>query len=276
MSRASAPWLIAAAVEQEIEGIREAVGGQREPAGTNASVWSGNWKENPLLLVRTGVGPSQVRESLGPFLSDRPVKGILSIGYAGGLQEAYKFGDVHIPDEVQSLPPLPEGRFRPDPELRGALLQAASSGPWRVHRGRMLTVDRVIFSSDEKRRLGSAYDAGSVEMESAVVAELAQSESVPFAVVRVVLDEASFSLPDMLTVFRWWRRKQFAKLVSYVVAHPSKLLELLKLHRRSRRASRDLTHLFRGFLLDGMFRDGQEEDDKGVVHGSHRIAGTED
>jgi hypothetical protein len=120
----------------------------------------------------------------------------------------------------------------------------------------MLTVDRVIFASEEKRRLGSEYAAGSVEMESTVVAELAESRSVPFAVVRVILDEASFSLPDTLTVLRWWRKKQFGKLIPYVAAHPGRLLELLKLLRRSRRASRDLTHLFRGYLLDRLVGNG--------------------
>jgi hypothetical protein len=128
----------------------------------------------------------------------------------------------------------------------------------------MITVDRVIFSSDEKRRLGVEYDADSVEMESTIIAELAERRSVPFVVARVVLDEASFSLPNVLQVFRWWRKKEFGKLIPHVVAHPSKFLALWRLARRSRRASRDLTNLFRGYLLDSMFLHGQGQQEKGI------------
>jgi hypothetical protein len=98
--------------------------------------------------------------------------------------------------------------------------------------------------------LGLEYDADSVEMESAIVAELAEQASVPFVVVRVVLDEASFSLPDIMPVFRWYRKKQFGKLLPYVVLHPHKLVELLTLLRRSRMATRALNHLFLPHLLD--------------------------
>jgi hypothetical protein len=93
-------------------------------------------------------------------------------------------------------------------------------------------------------------------MESAVIAELAEKASVPFVVVRVVLDEASFSLPDVLKVFRWVRKKQFGKLIPHVAMHPHKLVELLRLLQRSRRASRSLNQLFLTHLLDGLVEVG--------------------
>ncbi len=120
----------------------------------------------------------------------------------------------------------------------------------------MITTDRVIVSSAEKHRFGLEYEADSVEMESTVIAELAEKASVPFVVVRVVLDEASFSLPDMLKVFRWYRRKQFGKLIPYVASHPHELMELLRLLQRSRKATRALNHLFLAHLLDGLVEIG--------------------
>jgi len=121
----------------------------------------------------------------------------------------------------------------------------------------MITTDHVIVSSADKHALGLEYQADSVEMESAVIAELAEQASVPFVVVRVVLDEASFSLPDILQVFRWYRRKQFGKFVPYVALHPRKLVELLRLLRRSRKATQALNHLFLAHLLDGLAEMGR-------------------
>jgi len=255
MSQGKAQWLIAAAVEQEIQGIRELVHGQPELSARKGNAWSGEWRGDPLLLVRTGVGPEKAREELAPFLGGHPCRGIVSTGYAGGLREGYKLGDILVPTEVRSTPPLPAVRFRPDPRLRDAVLEAARSGPWQVHTSPMITTNRVISSSDEKGRLGREYDAGSVEMESAVIAELAANRSVPFVAVRVVLDEASFSLPEHLEALRWWRRRQFGKLVRFVAFHPGPFLELLRLRQRSRKASERLTHLFRAYLLDILQED---------------------
>lgn len=252
MTGVKARWLIAAAVEPEIRGIRAGVHGRRPEAPEGGNVWEGQWRGEPLHLLRTGVGPKKAREGVSAFLARHPCRGIVSTGYAGGLQDSYKLGDFVLPAEVMSIPPMPEARFRPDPELRDRVLRAARPGPWAIHTGRMITSDRVIFSSEEKRRLGLEYDAGSVEMESAVIAELAERASVPFVVVRVVLDEASFSLPDLLEVLRWWRRKELSKLIPFVALHPKRLLELMRLLERSRRASRCLTELFLAYLLNGL------------------------
>ncbi len=249
-------WLIAAAVEQEIAGIRAGVRARRTGSGQNNNAWAGDWRGEPLLLVRTDVGPKRAKKGLAPFLSGHPYRGIVSTGYAGGLREKCRLGDILVPDEVQSVPPLPEVRFRPDATLREQVLQRIRRGPWQIHTGRMITTDHVILSSVEKHALGLEYEADSVEMESTVIAELAEQASVPFVAVRVVLDEASFSLPDILQVFRWYRKKQFGKLLPYVAFHPYKLVELLRLLRRSRKATQALNHLFLAHLLDGLAEIG--------------------
>lgn len=256
MGSASPSWLIAAAVEQEIQGLRAGVQARRPAATHHENAWEGSWKGSPLLLVRTGVGPEKSRKGLAPFLGGDPYRGIISTGYAGGLRDECKLGDILVPEEVRSVPPLPEVCFRPDPDLRARVLEGARTGPWRIHTGRMITTDHVVFSSEEKLRLGRTYDAASVEMESAVIAELAGRASLPFVIIRVVLDEASFSLPDMMKVFRWYRKKRFGKLIPYVALHPGKLLDLLRLLRRSRRASRALNNLFLAHVLDGLVEVG--------------------
>jgi adenosylhomocysteine nucleosidase len=246
------PWLIAAAVEQEIEGIRAGVPAQRTVSAGHNQAWAGEWRGEPLLLVRTGIGPQRAREGLAPFLAGRDCRGIVSTGYAGGLRVECRLGDILIPEEVQTVPPLPEARFRPDPVVRERILERVRTGPWRIHTDRMITSERAILSNDEKHQKGLEYDAASVEMESAVIAELAKEASVPFVVVRVVLDEASFSLPDLRSVFRLYRRRQFGRLVPYVATHPHELVGLLRLLHRCRRASRSLDRFFLTHLLDGL------------------------
>ncbi len=251
------PWLIAAAVEQEIRGIRAGIGARPTGSESHNHAWAGEWRGEPVLLVRTGVGPQRARERLAPFLTGKGCRGVVSTGYAGGLRDEYRLCDMVVPEEVRSVPPLPPASFRPDPDLRRRILERVRPGPWGIHTDRMITADRVIVSSAEKRKIGLEFDAGSVEMESTVIAELADRASVPFVVVRVVLDEVSFSLPDVMNILQWHRKKQFGKLIPYGVTHPCKVMELLKLLQRSRRASGSLNRLFLTHLLDGLVRRAQ-------------------
>jgi nucleoside phosphorylase len=257
MRRENPGWLIAAAVEQEIAGIRAGVQARRTELDGHRNAWEGEWKGEPLLIVRTDVGPAKAREGLTPYLRGHPYLGIVSTGYAGGLREECRLGDILVPREVRSVPPLPEVRLRPDPALREQVLQRIRQGPWRIHTGPMITSDRVVASSTAKRALGLKYDADSVEMESAVIADLASQASIPFVVVRVVLDEVSFSLPDISQVFRLYRKKRFGRLIPHVLLHPRELAGLLTLLRRSRKASRGLDRLFLRHLLDGLAQIGR-------------------
>ncbi len=250
MSAATPPLLIAAAVEQEIQGLRKALDAQRPLSPLHANALQGRWRDSTAILVRTGVGPKRARERLTPLLREVPCRGIVSTGYAGGLRHECKLGDILVPEAIQSIPPLAEGCFRPDPDLRERVLEGAGRGPWRVHTGRMITTDHVVFAREEKQKLGDTYDAAGVEMESAVIAEIADEAAVPFVVVRVVLDEASFTLPDMMEVFRWYRKKEYGKLIPFVVSRPRKLAELLGLLLRSRKATKTLNGLFVDSLLD--------------------------
>jgi adenosylhomocysteine nucleosidase len=202
------------------------------------------------------VGPERVRKVLSPFLTQDGCRGIVSTGYAGALKKEYKLGDILVPTEVQSVPPLREFRFQPDPALRERVVERVRTGPWRLHTDRMITSERVIVSSREKQGLGLTYDAGSVEMESAVIAELAEEASLPWIVVRVVLDEASFALPDVMQVLRWRRKKQYGKIIAHVATHPYQWVEAVRLLQRSRRASRALNRLFLERLLDGLVEMG--------------------
>jgi adenosylhomocysteine nucleosidase len=64
-----------------------------------------------------------------------------------------------------------------------------------LHVGRLVTVDRVVAKSADKRKLGEAYDALAVDMETYAVAELCRREKVRFMAVRVISDTVDEELP---------------------------------------------------------------------------------
>ena len=64
-----------------------------------------------------------------------------------------------------------------------------------VHRGSLLTTDRVVRLPREKQSLFQRYGAMAVDMETFAVAEVCLRRNVPFSSVRVINDTADEALP---------------------------------------------------------------------------------
>ncbi len=242
----SDPWLITAAVDREIHAFRGQLESLCPEKILNGKAWSGRWQGKPVLLVRTGIGPKKAEAVIAPLIANRKFVGIISIGYSGALQIDYRIGDIVVPEEIQAIEPLPQDSFHPDKDLLQKAWSLDRDSLQPLHKDRMLTTDRVISSSHEKKHLGKKYKAGSVEMESAVIARLAEKASIPFLVIRVILDEANFSFPDTLQVLYGWRQRQWRQLFSSIFNLLFKLPQLLKLARHTRTSAKNLSC----FLLD--------------------------
>ena len=64
-----------------------------------------------------------------------------------------------------------------------------------MHRGPLLTADRVVRLPREKQSLFQRYGAMAVDMETFAVAEVCLRRNVPFSSVRVINDTADEALP---------------------------------------------------------------------------------
>jgi len=243
--------MIAAAVDMEVRCLRRRLGHLSKEKISKGKAWSGTWQGEPLWLVVTGVGPASIRKTVSPLVQSGRFCGILSIGYAGALKPSYRVGDIVIPEEVRFLPPLSGQSHQPDPDLFRAVTETAQRKGWSVHTQPMLTSERVISSSEEKISLGKTHLAGSVEMESSVLAEMCRKASVPFLVVRVISDEASFDLPDDMAFLEHWRQRRYVRVAAYLIPRPLLLIKLLRFFRSVRRASRNLTQFLVDCVLDG-------------------------
>jgi len=193
-----------------------------------------------VLVVETGIGSARVAGALDwllakPELNKVPYAPTIMIyaGFAGALTATLKVGDVILADEIVDShghrwkptwpPELPEGTWKPP-----------------LHRGRLLTMDRLIGTSEEKHQLGEQHQAIAVDMESAIFAERCTQAGVPFACVRAISDNAATSLaPTLVTLLEGgdvsvWRSLQA------LARQPSLLPQFLRLARDTNRASEQL------------------------------------
>ena len=137
-------------------------------------------------VIRTGMGPrrAQVAAARGLAVDARAV---CVAGVCAAVAPELRAGDIVCATELRrdDAPPLPVEAARLAELLRREGL--------RVHEGSILSTDRIM-GADERRGLDGV---AAVDMESAWLANAANGR--PFAVVRVVVEEADRDLVDLRT-----------------------------------------------------------------------------
>ena len=193
-----------------------------------------------VLVVETGVGAERMAAALqwllqGPLLDGVPYrpKVVLSAGYSGALQKTFRIGDILLATEVADL----AGNLWP-----ATWPLALPAEKWRplLHRGRLLTVSRLIATAEEKQRLGKQHEAAAVDMETAVVARLCSQHGVPFGCVRAISDELEGDLSHELVELVFEGRVAPGRLLAALARRPRLASQLWRLARHTRLASRNL------------------------------------
>jgi adenosylhomocysteine nucleosidase len=179
----------------------------------------------------TGMGWDNARRAVKEALAGARPKLVLSCGFAGGLRPGLASATVLFAVEGQL-------------ELQRAL-EAAGARPAKFH-----SCNRVAVTAAEKRALWQATGADAIEMELPAIAEACRAQTVPFGVVRVVLDAAEEDLPlDFNQLMTPDLRMDYGKLAKSILKSPSRIGGLMRLQQQSKAAAREL-----GTVLDAALR----------------------
>lgn len=193
-----------------------------------------------VLVLQTGMGAARSQRALDWLLS-RPALGnlpylpkvVLAAGFSGSLHEERRVGDVILATEVVtptggSWATTWPGEFPP--------------GDWRprLHRGRILSVSRLVADPAEKRQLGEGHGALAVDMESSAVAQACVRQSVPFGCVRVISDDLDMPLSPRLVSLLSGSRVAPFRVLAATVRQPRLGAELWRLARQTRVAAEQL------------------------------------
>jgi adenosylhomocysteine nucleosidase len=193
-----------------------------------------------VLVLETGVGAARTERALN-WLLDAPKLGIvpyrpkliLSVGFAGALHAGYRVGDIILATELVDT----------DGETwKTTWPQQPLEGEWwpPLHRGRILSVARIIGSPEEKRTLGEKHAAIAVDMESASVARRCTELGVPFACVRAISDDSNTLLSPRLAALLRDGRVDSLRLLGSLVTQPRMVGELWRLARQTTYAGEQL------------------------------------
>ncbi len=192
----------------------------------------------PIAMVANGPGPNLAGAAVDAVREHenqkyQPMTGLISTGFCGGLAPSLQPCDIFAATQVLGV--------------TAALLPTSRSS---FKTGNLLSIDRVVFTVEEKLELCKT-GADAVEMEAAAVAARAQQYNIPFYAVRVVTDTCEEGFPlDFNRMRSADGRFSRAKILAAALRRPATVIpELMKLDNRTKRAALTLGD----FIADARF-----------------------
>jgi nucleoside phosphorylase len=151
-----------------------------------------------VLLVQAGIGRDCARDAVLAASREFDVQAVWSLGFAGGLCERLRAGDLVCPGVVLNGadPTAPPHLAHASHEGVCAALRGANLG---VEPGPLITVTTALHTPDAKRALGARSKAAAVEMEAAGVARAAHDLCIPWLALKVIVDGVDDPLPAWLS-----------------------------------------------------------------------------
>lgn len=151
----------------------------------------------PIVLVQAGLGRDRARRALLAASWRFPVGGAWSLGFAGGLADVLRPGDLVCPRIILA----DDGRMGqayPAAPARGVVVAALSAAGLPLSDGPLLSAESPLRTPEAKRAAHRRTGAVAVDMEAAGVAEAAGRLGIPWLAIKGVVDAAGEPLPPFL------------------------------------------------------------------------------
>jgi adenosylhomocysteine nucleosidase len=208
------------------------------------SIWVKTVGEDEYIAVCGGMGAQAALRSFTAAEHLGALDMVLSVGWAGALEEGVKPGHCYIASEVI--------------DARTGERFLFSDGQ---RKQRLVTTPRVANEA-EKIRLCDTYGAVLVDMEAAAVARLAQMREIPIGCFKAVSDGKGAQLPDLNRFIDLEGQLQLLPFLAYVALRPHYWGSLLQLGKMSRIAAEALAASIQKFLEE---KDIEKASRTGVV-----------
>jgi len=191
------PIALVVALAQERRALRRCLTSARWWRTQECHGLTGRLSRQPIVLIQAGIGRDRVRRALLAACHRFPFRAAWSLGFAGGLADGLRPGDLVCPgvvimDDGQAGQP-----FAVDP-AQAAVAAALAAAHMPLSGGSLLSVDSPLRTPEAKRAAHRRTGAVVVDMEAAGVAEAAEGLGIPWLAIKSVVDVVDEPLPGFL------------------------------------------------------------------------------
>jgi adenosylhomocysteine nucleosidase len=211
--------------------------------GHGLTAHEGTLDDRRLIVMQSGAGREAAARATEALISGHQPQWVVSAGLAGGLSKDVPRGDFLMANHVADV----EGNsmaidFHIDADVLAGLPH--------LHVGRLLTVDAIVRTPEEKRSLATKHNAVAVDMETTAVADVCRHQHVRFLSVRIISDGTDDQLPK--EVEHLLRQKTTASRLGAAAGamfrRPSSVKDMLKLKEDALVLSDQLAVFLQGVL----------------------------
>lgn len=226
---------IMGAMDYETELLREqmTIEGIEHIAGLEFAV--GLLMGHRVVVVTCGIGKVNAALCTQICITHFKVDRVINTGVAGAIAEILEVGDIVISTdllqhdvdatgfgyELGEIPHTKPWIFEADPVLVEKAFEASTKEVLnhKVYKGRIVSGDQFISSTELKNRLELHFKPFAAEMEGAAIAHVCMLNQVPFVVIRAMSDKADGSAHVTFETFA----REAAINSSQIVMHLLKL-----------------------------------------------------
>ncbi len=176
---------------------------------------TGRLEGQDVVIARCGVGKVFAAMCAQTMIVKFGVTALVNSGVSGTLTDQLHIGDVVVAtacvqhdmdtsplgDPVGLISGINQIELPADPALVAEFDAVCRDSGVHYLKGLIATGDQFIASDEKRRWIVRTFGAISGEMESGSVAQVAVANGVPYAVLRVISDEANGGAPDDFPAF---------------------------------------------------------------------------
>lgn len=186
------------------------------------------FEKDEAALICGGIGAEAARRATEAAIGEvNPIR-VLSVGFAGALNDSLAVGDICEPRTVINA----RDGVRTDTGCGDGVLVSSAT----------------VADKEQKARLAKAYGASVVDMEAAAVAQAAHAREVEFGALKAISDAADFSLPSMDGFVTADGRFQALRFACHVALRPWRWGSTMALSGNSAKATRALCEALVSYL----------------------------
>jgi adenosylhomocysteine nucleosidase len=214
--------------------------------GSGFRVLEGGLRGRRVALILAGAGQANARHAAEILIDGHRPACVVSAGFGGGLATKLRRNDIVVADRLLDA----EGHELAVELLPGLL---AATGAPGVHRGTLLTTDRVVRMPSERKALFDRTGALAVDMETFAVADVCAARHVAFSSIRVVNDTADETLPPDVEhlLVQKTNAARLGAALGAVCRRPSSAKDMYQLRENALVASGRLAKFLSDVLLVG-------------------------
>ncbi|AEI37295.1 MAG: phosphorylase [Zymomonas mobilis subsp. pomaceae] len=188
-----------------------------------------------VLSLTSGGDALTLERSLNQIMQANTISGLVSFGLAGALDTDLKVGDWVLATAVK-------GGFEAECDL-GWQVVIRTFLP-SIKSGIFYADGTLISDMSEKKRIAADEKAIAVDMESHIVARIAEQYNCPFIILRVISDQADHTLPPAFSVaMRPDGSVDVPALLGSLLCHPTQLPAFVTAAKAATKALKQLSRV---------------------------------